>query len=55
MERKDTNFFHVVLIFTGLGQDLSHLVHKENTDREIFLLGRQKFLHFAFCSLMALI
>ncbi len=25
IERKDLNFFHVVVVFTGLGQDLSHL------------------------------
>jgi hypothetical protein len=54
IERKDLNFFHVVLVFTGLGQDLSHLALKENTHSEIFLLGRLKFL-IAFRSLTALI
>jgi hypothetical protein len=39
-------FFHVVLIFAGLGQDLTHLAHKENTHSEIFLLGRQIFFLF---------
>jgi hypothetical protein len=29
------NFFHVVLIFTDLGQDLTHLALKENTQSEI--------------------
>jgi hypothetical protein len=33
----DITFFHVVLIFTELGQDLTHLAHKENTQSEIFL------------------
>jgi hypothetical protein len=47
-------FFHVVLIFTGLGQDFTHLAHKENTHNETFLLGRQKIL-IAFCSLTVLI
>jgi hypothetical protein len=42
IERKDLNFFHVLLIFTGLGQDLTHLVHKENTHSKVFLLGRLK-------------
>ncbi len=48
------NFFHVVPIFTGLGQDLNHLAHKENTQSEIFLLGRLKIL-IVFFSLTALI
>ncbi len=48
------NFCHVVLIFTGLGQDLTHLAQKENTHSEIFLLGRLEIL-IAFCSLTALI
>ncbi len=47
-------FFHVVLIFTELGQDLTHLVHKGNTQSEIFLFGRLNVL-VAFCSLRALI
>jgi hypothetical protein len=47
------NFFHVVLIFTWLGQDLTHLAHKENTHSEIVLLGKLKLL-IAFCSLPAL-
>ncbi len=33
IERKDRKFFHVVPIFTDLGQDLIYLVHKENTQR----------------------
>jgi hypothetical protein len=53
-ERKDLKIFHVVLIFTGLGYDLTHLVHKENTHSEIFLLGRLKIV-IAFCFLTALI
>jgi hypothetical protein len=48
------HFFQVVLIFTELGQDLPHLAHKENTQSELFLLGRLKILT-AFCSLRALI
>jgi hypothetical protein len=48
------NFFHVVLIFTGLGQDLTYLAHKVNTHSDIFLLGRLKIL-IGFCSLTALI
>ncbi len=54
IERKDLKFFHVVLISTGLGQDLIHLAHKENTNSEILLLGRLNFL-VAICSLTALI
>ncbi len=30
-------FFHVVPIFTELGQGLSHFAHKENTQSDIFL------------------
>jgi hypothetical protein len=48
-----SNFFHVVLIFIELGQYLTHLAQKENTQSEIFLLGRLKSL-IAFCSLRAL-
>jgi hypothetical protein len=47
-------FFHVVLIFTGLGQDSTHLVYKENTHSEIFLLANIKLL-IAFYSLTAFI
>jgi hypothetical protein len=36
-ERKDLNFFQVVPIFTELGQDLTHLAHKEKTQSDIFL------------------
>jgi hypothetical protein len=36
-------FFHVLLIFTEVEQDLTHLAHKENTESEFF------------CSLRALI
>ncbi len=43
-ERRDITFFHVVQIFTGLGQDLTHLAHNENTHSDIFLLGRLKIL-----------
>ncbi len=42
IERKDPKYFHVVLIFIGLGQDLTHLAQKENRQSEIFLLGRQE-------------
>ncbi len=31
-----------MLIFNGLGQDLTHLAHKENTHSELFVLGRLK-------------
>jgi hypothetical protein len=41
-KRKDLKFFHVVLIFTGLGQDLTHLAHKENTHREKFSVSQAK-------------
>jgi len=54
IERKDLKFFHVVLIFTGFGQDLTYLAHKENTHSEMFLLDRQIFV-IAFCSIAALI
>jgi hypothetical protein len=52
--RKDLNFFHLVLKFTGLRQDITHLAQKENTQSEIFLLGRLKIL-IAFSSLTTLI
>jgi hypothetical protein len=52
IESKDLKFFHVVLIFTELGQDLTHLAHTENTQSKI--LVRLKILT-AFCSLRALI
>jgi hypothetical protein len=42
VERKGHKFFHVVPIFTALGQDLTHLVHKENTQIDIFLWNRRK-------------
>ncbi len=54
IERKDLNFFNVVIMFSGLGQDLIHLAHKENAHSEMFLSGRLKIL-IAFCSLTALI
>jgi hypothetical protein len=38
------NFVHVVLIFTELAQDLTHLAHKENTQSDIFLWGKIKIL-----------
>jgi hypothetical protein len=38
------HFFHVVLMFSELGQNLTHLAHMENTQSEIFLLGRLKIL-----------
>jgi hypothetical protein len=45
IERKDLTFFSCcALIFTGLGQDLTHLAHKENTQSDIFLLRRLKIL-----------
>ncbi len=43
-----------MLVFTELGQDLTHLAQNENTQSEIFLLGRLKVL-IAFFSLRALI
>jgi hypothetical protein len=44
--RKDINFFHVVQIFTELGE-FTHLAHKENTESDIFLWDRRKILlHF---------
>jgi hypothetical protein len=42
------SIFHVVLIFTGLEQDLSHLVHKENTHSKIFLLQAIHFNYILF-------
>ncbi len=51
IERKDLKFFSCC---AGLGQDVLHLAHKENTYNEILLLGRLKFL-VAICSLTALI
>jgi hypothetical protein len=48
---KGSKFFHVVLIFTELWQDLNHLAQKENTQSEIFQLCRLKILT-AFCSLI---
>jgi hypothetical protein len=54
IEGKDLKFFSCTLISTGLGQDITHLAHKENTHSEIFLLGRQKIL-ITICSLSALI
>jgi hypothetical protein len=43
-ERKDLKFFRGVLIFAGLGHDLTNLAHQENTYSEIFLLDRLKIL-----------
>jgi hypothetical protein len=48
------NFFHVELIFTELGQDLTHLAHKENMQSDIFLWDRLNIV-IAFCSLGAVI
>jgi hypothetical protein len=48
------NFFHVVPIFTELGQDLTHKAHTENTQSDIFLWDKRKIL-IEFCSLGALI
>jgi hypothetical protein len=42
-----------VPIFTELGQDLTHLAHKDNTQSDIFLRGKLKILT-AFCSVGAL-
>jgi hypothetical protein len=47
-------FFQLVLIFTSLGQDITHLPHKENMHTEIFLLGRLKIV-IRFSSLTALV
>jgi hypothetical protein len=52
--KKKSNFFHVVPIFTELGQDLTHLAHKGNTQSDFFLCDRLK-LFITFCSLGALI
>jgi hypothetical protein len=35
-------FFHVVLIFTGLRQDVNHFAQKENTQSEIFFARQAK-------------
>ncbi len=43
-----------MLIFTELGQDLTHLAHKEKTQSEIFMLGRLNIFN-AFCFLRALL
>ncbi len=53
-ERISQFFFHVVPKFTELGQDLTDLAHKENTQSDIILWDRLEFL-IAFCSLGALI
>ncbi len=47
IERKDLNFFsfHVVLIFTRLGQDLTHFAHKEITQSENFSVRQAKNLN----------
>ncbi len=37
IESKDLKFFHVVPIFTELGQDLTHLAHTEKTQSDNFL------------------
>ncbi len=42
LSRIERNFFHVVFIFTGLGQDLTHLAHKENKHSEIFSVRQAK-------------
>ncbi len=52
-ERIQKNF-HVLPIFTELGQDLTHLAHTENTQTDIFLWDRRK-IEIAFFSLKALI
>jgi hypothetical protein len=52
LERKYLIFFHFVLIFTVLRQDLTLLAYKENTHSEIFLLGRLQIL-ISFSSLTA--
>jgi hypothetical protein len=54
MEKSILNIFHVVPIFSELGEDLAHLTLKENTQSDIFLWDRLKIL-IAFCSLRALI
>ncbi len=51
IKRKNPKFFRVVRIFTELEQNLTHLAHKENTQSEIFLLGRLK-LHFVILGLL---
>ncbi len=54
IERKGLNFFHVVSIFTELGEGLTHLAHNENTQSDNFLWDRRKFF-MAFCFLWALV
>ncbi len=49
--KKKGSIFHVVPIFTELGQDLICLAHKENTHSDIFLWDRQKIVT-VFCSLI---
>jgi hypothetical protein len=43
MKRKDLKIFHVVLlIITELGQNLTHLAHKANTQSESFEIRQAK-------------
>jgi hypothetical protein len=51
---KGSSILYVVPIFTKLGQDLTHLAHKDNTQSDIFLWDRRKIL-ITFCSLGTLI
>jgi hypothetical protein len=50
---KDLKFFLAVLIFTGIGQDLTHFAHKENTRSQNFSVRQTKNVN-CICSLTAL-
>ncbi len=54
IQDRKKKLFHVVPIFTELGQDLTHLAHTANTQSDIFLWDRRKIV-IAFFSLGALI
>ncbi len=47
-EREDLNFFHVVIIFSVLGQDLTHLAPKENAHGKFFCQEGKKLLSHLF-------
>jgi hypothetical protein len=41
-DRKKEVFFHVLLIFIELGQELTHFAHKENTQSKNFSVRQAK-------------
>ncbi len=43
--RKDLKFFHVLLIFSELGKDLTHLAHKENKQSVFSGVGQAKIFY----------